>query len=256
MSEKFNLAWNDFHSNASSSFSLFRNESYLHDVTLVSDDLKRIEAHKLVLSSCSEYFQTIFKETKKEQPLLCLDGINSDDLKNVLDYAYDGVVKIFQDDLDKFLTIAQRLKLKGLMESNQSADDLNDEKEQLKPTEEMLMTYENDHDQRSVAKVEIKQQTNNKITRPHNDTVVALPENTEHKEYLAEQVISNPDRSVTCKICGKTSKPNSKNMGQARSNMRNHVETHFEGLSYTCPTCSKVCRSANSLRCHKSFMKH
>ena len=254
MSEKFNLAWNDFHSNASSSFSLFRNESYLHDVTLVSDDLKRIEAHKLVLSSCSEYFQTIFKETKKEQPLLCLDGINSDDLKNVLDYAYDGVVKIFQEDLDRFLTIAQRLKLKGLMENDQSEDLI--EEDQMQPTEDILMTEENDHYQGSVAKVDIKQRTNNKITRPQNNTVVALPENTEHKEYLAEQIISNPDKSVTCKICGKTSKPNSKNMGQARSNMRNHVETHFEGLSYTCPTCSKVFRSAVGLAVHKSYKKH
>ena len=253
MSEKFNLAWNDFHSNASSSFSVFRNEPYLHDVTLVSDDLKRIEAHKLVLSSCSEYFQTIFKETKKEQPLLCLDGINSDDLKNVLDYAYDGVVKIFQEDLDRFLTIAQRLKLKGLMENDHSEDLI--EEHQIPPTEDILMTEENDNDQRSVAEVDIKQRTN-KITRPQNNAVVALPENTEHKEYLAEQVISNPDKSVTCKICGKTSKPNCKNMGKARWIMRNHVETHFEGLSYTCPTCSKVFASANSLGSHKSNMKH
>ena len=252
MSEKFNLAWNDFHSNASSSFSLFRNESYLHDVTLVSDDLKRIEAHKLVLSSCSEYFQTIFKETKKEQPLLCLDGINSDDLKNVLDYAYDGVVKIFQEDLDRFLTIAQRLKLKGLMENDQSEDSI--EEYQTQPTEDILMTEENEHDQRNVAKVDIKQRTNNKITRPQNNTVVALPENTELKEFLAEQVISNPDKSATCKICGKVMR--AKNMAHARINMRNHVETHIEGLSYTCPTCSKVFRSVNSLNTHKSYMKH
>ena len=244
MSEKFNLAWNDFHSNASSSFSLFRNESYLHDVTLVSDDLKRIEAHKLVLSSCSEYFQTIFKETKKEQPLLCLDGINSDDLKNVLDYAYDGVVKIFQEDLDRFLTIAQRLKLKGLMENDQSEDSI--EVDQMQPAEDILMTEEND--QRSVAKVDIKQRTN-KIARPRNNTVVALPENTELKEYLAEQVISNPDKSVTCKICGKIMR--AKDMGSARKDMRRHVETHIEGLSYTCPTCSKVFRSVNSLNKHK-----
>ena len=253
MSEKFNLAWNDFHSNASSSFSLFRNESYLHDVTLVSDDLKRIEAHKLVLSSCSEYFQTIFKETKKEQPLLCLDGINSDDLKNVLDYAYDGVVKIFQEDLDRFLTIAQRLKLKGLMENDQIEDLI--EEDQMQPTEDVLMTEENEHDQRSVPKVGIKQRTNNKITRPQNNTVVALPENTEHKEYLAEQVISNPDKSVTCKICGKTTKPNCKDMGNARRDMKRHVETHIEGLSYTCPTCSKVFRSENSLNTNKSKIK-
>ena len=57
MPEKFDLKWNDFHSNVSKSFGLFRKEDYLHDVTLVSDDYKQVTAHKLVLSACSEYCQ-------------------------------------------------------------------------------------------------------------------------------------------------------------------------------------------------------
>ena len=61
MSEKFCLKWNDFHTNVSKSFSIFRNEDYLHDVTLVSDDHKKVSAHKLVLSASSEYFKDIFK---------------------------------------------------------------------------------------------------------------------------------------------------------------------------------------------------
>ena len=48
MSEKFNLKWNDFQTNASKAFNQFRNETFLHDVTLVSDDFKQIPAHKLV----------------------------------------------------------------------------------------------------------------------------------------------------------------------------------------------------------------
>ena len=49
MSEKFSLKWNDFHSNVSKSFELMRNEEYLQDVTLVSDDDFQVKAHKLVL---------------------------------------------------------------------------------------------------------------------------------------------------------------------------------------------------------------
>ena len=33
--------------------------------------------------------------------------------------------------------------------------------------------------------------------------------------------------------------------------MRSHVETHLEGLSYTCTLCSKEFRYRNSLMCHK-----
>ena len=119
MSETFNLKWNDFQTNVSKSFGLFRNESYLHDVTLVSEDFKQIPAHKLVLSACSEYFKKILKETNQAQPLLCLDGVSSGDIQNVLDYVYHGEVRIYQEDIDGFLAVAQKLKLEGLIRNEQ-----------------------------------------------------------------------------------------------------------------------------------------
>ena len=125
MSDKFCLKWNDFHSNVSKSFSVFRNDDYLHDVRLVSDDHKKIAAHKLVLSACSDYFRDIFMNNQyKSYLLICLDGISSEDIKNIMDYIYSGEVQIYQENLDQFLTVAQRLKLKGLIGHN-----VKDEKE-------------------------------------------------------------------------------------------------------------------------------
>ena len=109
MSDKFNLRWNDFSNNVSKSFELFRNESYLHDVTLVSDDLQHIPAHKLVLSACSDYFKSIFKETKQTSPIICITGVHSEDLRNILDYVYIGETNVYQENLDRFLEIAQKL---------------------------------------------------------------------------------------------------------------------------------------------------
>ena len=84
------LKWNDFESNVSKSFGLLRNECYLHDVTLVGDDNKQVSAHKLVLSASSEYFKNIFKNNNKHaHPLLCLDGIASEELGNIMDYIYN-----------------------------------------------------------------------------------------------------------------------------------------------------------------------
>ena len=123
-SEKFNLKWNDFQSNVSKSFGLFRNESYLHDVTLVSEDFKHVPAHKLVLSASSEFFRNILQQTKQTQPLMCLEGVSSSDLQNVLDYVYDGEVKIHQEDLDKFLSIAQKLKLEGQIRNSEYEQDV------------------------------------------------------------------------------------------------------------------------------------
>merc|ERR1719189_1778689 len=111
MSEKFCLKWKDFFSNVSQSFGKMRNEEYLHDVTLVGDDHTQISAHKLVLSACSEYFKEIFKRNKHSKTLMCLEGLSKQDLKNVLDYMYNGEIQIYQEELDRFLSVAQRFKL-------------------------------------------------------------------------------------------------------------------------------------------------
>ena len=47
--------------------------------------------------------------------MICLEGLNQSDLNNVLDYIYNGEIQIYQHDLDRFLGIAERLKLEGLI---------------------------------------------------------------------------------------------------------------------------------------------
>ena len=107
MEEKFCLKWNDFQENALKTFSKLRNEDDFFDVTLVADDQKQLMAHKVILSSCSEYFKNILKTNRHSHPILCITGVSSMELENVLDYAYHGEVKIFQEDINKFLDIAQ-----------------------------------------------------------------------------------------------------------------------------------------------------
>ena len=120
MSEKICLKWNDFQSNVSKSFGLLRVEQYLHDVTLVADDKMQISAHRLVLSACSNYFKEVFKNNAQfSHPLLCLNGIGSEDLTNMLDYIYNGQVSIHPERLDRFLEVAQRFKLEGLLQDTQ-----------------------------------------------------------------------------------------------------------------------------------------
>ena len=117
MSEKFCLRWNDFEANAIKSFRNLRNEEDFYDVTLVSSDQHQVQAHKLVLSASSEYFKKILTNNgKHSNTLLCLEGISTLELTNVLDYIYNGEVQIYQDNLDRFLLVAQRFQLEGLIE--------------------------------------------------------------------------------------------------------------------------------------------
>ena len=56
--------------------------------------------------------------------MLCLPGVNSEDLQNILDFVYNGEIQILQNQLDQFLNIAQRFQLEGL---SQGEDENNPE---------------------------------------------------------------------------------------------------------------------------------
>ena len=50
--------------------------------------------------------------------MLCLSGVNAEDLKNILDFVYNGEIQIYNEYLDQFLDIAHRFKLKGLIQGD------------------------------------------------------------------------------------------------------------------------------------------
>ena len=64
-SEKLNLRWDDFASIVSESFATLREEEDFFDVTLVSEDLIQLSAHKVVLSSCSPVFKALIKPSQR-----------------------------------------------------------------------------------------------------------------------------------------------------------------------------------------------
>ena len=116
-SEKFSLKWNDFANNVSNYFSKLRQETRLYDVTLVSNDHQQVSAHKLVLSACSEVFSNIFNGNNSPNMMLYLDSVDVKEIIFMLDYIYQGEVQIHQDNLDRFLEIASKFKLSGLLGS-------------------------------------------------------------------------------------------------------------------------------------------
>ena len=125
--EKFSLKWNDFTSNVHKSYQNLRKEEDFFDVTLVGDDFKHVTAHKVVLSSSSEYFKKVFSKNRnyfQSHALICLEGLNQTDLNNILDYIYHGELQLYQPELDRFLKIAERLKLEGLegLQQNNETD--------------------------------------------------------------------------------------------------------------------------------------
>merc|ERR1712189_65448 len=58
--------------------------------------------------------------------MICLTGITTMDLNNILDYIYQGEVQIFQENIEKFLDIAEKLKIDGLLSSDSNTEQTED----------------------------------------------------------------------------------------------------------------------------------
>merc|ERR1712129_611692 len=135
--EKFCLKWNEFEANIRDSFKILKEEERLFDVTLATDDGQHMQAHKMVLSVGSHFFNDVFLKTNHSNMLIYLKGISSAELEPVVDFLYNGEAFFSEDYLTTFLGTAKELQIKGLLA------DLQGISENVTETQEIQAEYEN-----------------------------------------------------------------------------------------------------------------
>lgn len=114
--QQFCLRWNNHQSTLISVFdSLLENEK-LVDCTLAAEG-KLLRAHKVVLSACSPYFESLLSRHYDKHPILILKDVKFQELKAMMDYMYRGEVNISQDQLGALLKAAESLQIKGLSDN-------------------------------------------------------------------------------------------------------------------------------------------
>lgn len=131
--QQYCLRWNNHQPNFISVFSSLLNSESLVDVTLSAEG-RHLQAHKLVLSACSSYFQvisecffdfflwnnslffffqTLFTINPCQHPIVILKDVKFSDLKIMVDFMYYGEVNVSQEQLPHILKTAEMLKIKG-----------------------------------------------------------------------------------------------------------------------------------------------
>ena len=258
-SEKFCLRWNDFQENISTAFKDLRKDSEFTDVTLVCEDGQQVEAHKVILSASSPFFQNLLKRNKHAHPLIYMRGMNSDDLLAIVDFFYYGEANIYQANLDNFLNIAEELKLKGL---NSGGGEIENPKRQYNKPPAKSNATQQKHDTNETS---IVSQNSTISSQYYSDdhimlsTAVALPKqefsgDMNDLDAKIETMIGRGEnmiqmgkrtiKSYVCKVCGKE--------GQ-RTNIKDHIEAnHLEGISIPCSLCDTTFRSRQSFNVHNS----
>ena len=126
--ERFSLEWSEFEINLNNTFANLRREEHFSDVTLVSEDGHLVKAHKVLLSTSSPMLDTILKSQDHPKPLIFMRGVKSEVLNSLLDFIYYGKVEIMGDQLDRFMALADELKVKGLSKDKKEASGEKDSK--------------------------------------------------------------------------------------------------------------------------------
>ena len=249
MSEKLCLQWNNFQDNIKSAFGNLREDKDFKDVTLVCEDGQQVEAHKVVLTSSSPFFQKLLRRKKHPHPLIYMRGVNYADLLAIIDFLYLGEANVFQENLDSFLAIAEELELKGLMRNTavERVEDLDVAKNPqnlpaLNSEKKALKTYFK------------KETSSNKIVRAEDSSTVAIPSNysadLDQLEAMVKSMMEKSENNYRdrnhkadrCKVCGKEGMSNA---------IKDHIEAnHIEGIVLPCNFCGKTFRSRNALRQH------
>ena len=113
---EYNISWEKYSEAVVTDFGRLIDDDVFTDVTLVSNDERFIKAHKAVLSLNSPFFRNILTRHPHGHPLIYLDSLKYEDLKNLMNFIYLGETKVIYDDLNDFLTIGQKFRLQGMMD--------------------------------------------------------------------------------------------------------------------------------------------
>jgi len=279
MTEKLTLKWNDFQGNISTAFRSLRNDTNFSDVTLACEDGEQVEAHKVILTASSPFFQSLLARNKHPHPLIYMRGVKSEDLVALVDFLYFGEAEVFEDKVHSFLALAGELKLNGLTENDETEELVNSKSRSARHNFETSESFVNSLTENIGTERFTKPKNKTTPTRKYktkniepnltgefttkveSNTIIANAENPYVEEFQAldQQIKSMMSKSTSwlsngkvqkraslCKVCGKE---------DSYRNIKDHVEiNHITGLSAPCSLCGKTFRNRISLRKHNGVI--
>jgi len=270
--------WDMHERNISEAFHSLRKDEHFCDVTLACGHLQ-FQAHKVVLSTGSSFFEQILKSHKHPNPLLYLKGVEANHMELLLDFMYCGEVFVTEEELKSLIRTAEELGVRGLTSTvpsttfnspdsnrnNSYPDHTSNCKEptgnSFTPVPEASFPQAPDIvpvlTNSFKAAASIVGEVIVKIEELQSDADIDGTQHHKVKDWedLRRFVISSCEkdssgkavRSHKCSLCGKIWS------GGHMWDMMAHVESmHFKGaLTHTCSICQKACVTKHSLIKHK-----
>ena len=274
VSKRVNLCRDDFSSSVSNSVRNLIKDQNFTDVTLVSEHNEQIKAHKVILSSSSNFFEKILTMNPHQHPLIYLKGVNQELLQQIIEFIYIGEVKLCESEVDSFVKLGKELEVEGLAD-----DQLEEVQGGALATEELtvpklevdsFLEERFDEEMDSEFSFEELAITETEIEASEKDAAPPKKKIKQEKDD-AEQDIIKKDKRYSCLQCDFTSghqvslKKHKLSKHEAvryqcercqrsytdRSALLRHKKAVHDGFVYKCETCDKHFSEAGALTRHK-----
>ena len=254
--ETLNVSWDNFPNVAKQMFHRLRSDTAFTDVTLVSEDLVHVRAHRVILAASSDIFQAILSKTSSpgssSHPLLYLRGVHHSQLESLLTFVYEGEVEVEEKKLEGLMRAAMELKVKGLFEEGEGGCSQNGKKG-VKPGKSTIKTAQGEV--KSILCEKEKDSKNALI-----DLIKRITSEKKPKEDLVENAAKEPNEDPL-KILKKKSEKEVKEK-QVVDQKLEKVEENLVDLTtiedavrdrsgnYPCPHCDFKTKDLARLRNH------
>ena len=102
--------WHSYSDHLKEMMHFMKTDDTFTDVTLVSDDGRKVRAHKVVLGASSPVMKKTL--TNADTSTIDLEGMAFEEINSILQFIYLGEATLFQERMKEFLDAAQKLKVK------------------------------------------------------------------------------------------------------------------------------------------------
>ena len=223
--EKIHLTWPPWHSYSDHLKELMhhmKTDDTFTDVTLVSDDGRKVRAHKVVLGASSPIIKDMM--TREDKSIVDLKGIAMEEIDSILQFIYLGEATLQPERMEVFLDAAQKLKVKELCKESEmefeKINTLNFEHEQIKKN---VVMYQANHQSSLTTPM---QSVHKGVRYACNQCDQQFTQQRSLKRHI--QTIHEGVK-YTCNQCDYQSVQN--------SNLTTHIQSVHEGVKYACNQC-------------------
>ena len=232
--ELYNLSWNEFETGAINTFKQLFGQTDFVDVTLVSEDLKQIKAHKVILSACSSILKKILQQNPQQQPIIYLTGVAHKEMQSMVNFMYLGQTEVEQDGLNHFMEVAAKFDVKGLSQrgkdSYENFTDQTDEKS-------FSNDEQNFEEYNTIGKHRME------FLRSYDTAIVNNQKEDDEHSAVKDEQFQTSDAILSCEFCDYKS-------GRAYS-IKVHKMAKHDGVNFPCDQCEYKSTFANNLTRHK-----